>query len=113
MFEIHSFLDLIFFVLAVAAFGMCAWALFHAIRTPARAFAMAQKLSKKLWLLFLSLATLFTFAAVVGYAGLTAISFFTIISVVASGVYLADVKPAVGEIGRGGRGGNNGPYGPW
>ncbi|WP_248962531.1 DUF2516 family protein [Sphaerisporangium perillae] len=109
MFGIHTFLDLIFWVLAVAAFGMCAWALVHAIRTPARAFAVAGKLSKKMWLLILGLATLFAFAAAVQY--LSVLSIFTIASVIGSGVYLADVKPAVGEIGKGG--GNSGPYGPW
>ncbi|MEU8265546.1 DUF2516 family protein [Sphaerisporangium sp. NPDC049002] len=109
MFEIHGFLDLIFWVLAIGAFGLCAWALIHALRTPARAFAMAGKLNKRLWLLILGLATLFSFAAAVKY--LSVLSIFTVASVIGSGIYLADVKPAVGEIGKGG--GNSGPYGPW
>jgi hypothetical protein len=109
MFEIHGVLDLIFWVLAIGAFGLCAWALVHALRTPARAFAQAGKLNKRLWLLILALATLFSFAAAVQY--LSVLSIFTIASVIGSGIYLADVKPAVGEIGKGG--GNNGPYGPW
>ncbi|MEV7966578.1 DUF2516 family protein [Sphaerisporangium sp. NPDC088356] len=109
MLEIHGFLDLIFWVLAVGAFLLCVWALVHAVRTPARAFAMAGKLNKRLWLLILGLATLFSFAAAVQY--LSVLSIFTIASVIGSGIYLADVKPAVGEIGRGG--GNSGPYGPW
>jgi hypothetical protein len=111
MLEIHGALSLIFWLLAVGAFLLCGWALIHALRTPARAFAMAGKLSKKLWLLILGLATLFTFAAAVQWGGLTALSIFTVASVVGSGVYLADVKPAVGEIGKGG--GSSGPYGPW
>ncbi|GGK94973.1 hypothetical protein Sme01_57760 [Sphaerisporangium melleum] len=111
MLQIHGVLDLIFWVLAIAAFCMCAWALFHAIRTPARAFAIAGKLSKPAWLAILGLAALFSFAAAVGYLG--TLSIFTIASVIASGVYLADVKPAVGEIGRGGSSGSSGPYGPW
>ncbi|MFC4590653.1 DUF2516 family protein [Sphaerisporangium corydalis] len=110
MFEIHGVLDLIFWLLAIGAFGLCAWALFHALRTPARAFAVAGKLNKRLWLLILGLATLFSFAAAVQY--LSVLSIFTIASVIGSGVYLADVKPAVGEIGKGG-GSGNGPYGPW
>ncbi|MDH2426973.1 DUF2516 family protein [Sphaerisporangium sp. TRM90804] len=109
MIEIHSALDLIFWVLAIGAFGLCAWALFHAVRTPARSFAMAGKLSKKLWLLILILGSLFSFAAAVQY--LNVLSIFTIASVIGSGIYLADVKPAVNEIGRGNSGG--GPYGGW
>src|SRR5690242_15440075 len=111
MLQSHGVLDLIFWVLAIAAFCMCAWSLFHAIRTPARAFAIACKLSKPAWLPILGLAALSSSAAAVDYLG--KLSIFTIASVIASGVYLADVKPAVGEIGRGGSSGSSGPYGPW
>ena len=38
------------------------------------------------------------------------LSIFTIASVIAAGIYLADVRPAVKGIGKGG---NQGPYGPW
>ncbi|GII67313.1 membrane protein [Sphaerisporangium krabiense] len=110
MFQIYGALDLIFLVLGIAAFGLCAWALFHALKTPARAFALAGKLKKQIWLLILGLASLFTFASVVGWGGLTVLSIFTVASVIGAGVYLADVKPAVNEIGKGG---NSGPYGPW
>ncbi|RCG31899.1 DUF2516 family protein [Sphaerisporangium album] len=108
MFEVHGVLDLIFWLLAVAALVMCVWALVHAVATPARAFAVAGKLSKQLWLLILGFATLFAFAAAVRY--LSVLSIFTIASVIGSGIYLADVKPAVKDIGKGG---NSGPYGPW
>ncbi|MFD0888326.1 DUF2516 family protein [Streptosporangium algeriense] len=106
-------LDLVFWVLSIIAFGMSAWALFHAVRTPARAFAITGKQTKKLWLIFLGLAALFSFASAVGYfgIGLGQLNFFAVLSVVAAGVYLADVKPAVSEVGKGG--GNQGPYGPW
>ncbi|MFC6080203.1 DUF2516 family protein [Sphaerisporangium aureirubrum] len=111
MFQIHGVLDLIFWVLAIGALGLCVWALVHALRTPARAFAVAGKLKKQLWLLILGFATLFSFAAVVQY--LPTLSIFVIASVIGSGIYLADVKPAVNEIGRGNGGGSSGPYGPW
>ncbi|MEV7005326.1 DUF2516 family protein [Streptosporangium sp. NPDC051022] len=105
-------LNLIFWVLSVIAFGMSAWALIHSARTPARAFAVTGKQTKKLWLIILSLATLFSFASAVGYfgGGLGQLNFLTIAAVVAAGIYLADVKPAVSEVGKGG---NHGPYGPW
>ncbi|MFF4417558.1 DUF2516 family protein [Streptosporangium sp. NPDC001559] len=105
-------LDLVFWVLSIIAFGMSAWALFHATRTPVRAFAVTGKQSKRFWLIVLGLAALFSFASAVGYfgIGLGQLNIFAIASVVASGIYLADVKPAVSEIGKGG---NQGPYGPW
>ncbi|GLX95836.1 DUF2516 family protein [Herbidospora sp. NEAU-GS84] len=111
---LYGVLDLIFLGLAIAAFGMSVWALIHAIRTPARAFQAAGKLNKNLWMLFTGLATIFTLASAAGYmgGGLNMLNIFTIASVIASGIYLADVKPAVSEY-KGGGGGNQGPYGPW
>lgn len=112
MIQIHGVLDLIFWVLAIGAFAMSAWALVHAVRTPARAFAVAGKQSKKLWLIILSVAALFSFASAVGYfgIGLGQLNLFAIAAVIAAGIYLADVKPAVSEVGKGG---SSGPYGPW
>ncbi|MFC4061617.1 DUF2516 family protein [Planomonospora corallina] len=107
-FGIYGVLELIFWALAIGAFAMSAWALVHALKTPARAFAVTGKQSKQLWTIILSLSTLFSFAGAVRY--LDSIGFLMIISVIAAGVYLADVRPAVREIGKGG---NSGPYGPW
>src|SRR5262245_24593624 len=108
----YSILTLIFLLLGLAAFIMTVIALVHAFRTPPRSFAVAGKQTKQLWLIILGFATLFTFAAAVGYiAILGSGGIFVIAAVIASGIYLADVKPAVNEY-RGG-GGNNGPYGPW
>ncbi|MFF5211641.1 DUF2516 family protein [Streptosporangium sp. NPDC000396] len=112
MIQIHGVLDLIFWVLAIGAFAMSVWALVHAVKTPARAFAVTGKQSKKLWLIILGLSTLFSFASAAGYfgIGLGQLNLFAIASVIAAGIYLADVKPAVSEVGKGG---NSGPYGPW
>ncbi|SDQ81117.1 DUF2516 family protein [Thermostaphylospora chromogena] len=106
MIEIHGILDLIFWLLAIGAFAMAAYAFVHALRTPTRAFAITGKQTKKLWMIILGFAVLFAFAAAVQY--LHTLSIFTIASVIASGIYLADVRPAVSEIGKGG---NSGPYG--
>jgi Protein of unknown function (DUF2516). len=106
---IHSVLDLIFWILGIGAFVLCVWALVHALRTPARNFAIAGKLTKNIWLAILGFATLFTFAAATLY--ISTIGILTVAAVIAAGVYLADVKPAVSEHGRGR--GNEGPYGPW
>jgi hypothetical protein len=108
---IHGVLDLIFWVLSIAAFAMSGYALFHGARTPARAFAVAGKRTKRFWMIILALAALFSFSSAVGYfgIGLGQLNIFAIASVIAAGVYLADVKPAVSEVGRGGAG----PYGGW
>ncbi|WP_155355556.1 DUF2516 family protein [Acrocarpospora macrocephala] len=111
-------LDLVFWAISLAALGMSGWALLHAIRIPAPAFKSAGKLTKNLWTLFLGLATFFTFVAAFGsFFGIHLFDFsrlniFTIAAVIASGIYLADVKPAVNEY-RGGGSSNQGPYGPW
>jgi hypothetical protein len=110
MFGVYGVLDLIFWLLAVGALILTVWALIHAVRTPSQNFAIAGKQTKRLWLAILGFATLFAFAGAVGYLG--SISFFVVAAVIAAGIYLADVKPAVNEQ-KGGRGGNSGPYGPW
>ncbi|GAA1280191.1 membrane protein [Planotetraspora silvatica] len=106
---VNGVLDLIFWLLSVGALILSAWALIHAIRIPKSAFPAAGKQTKPLWLVILGFATLFTFAAAVRY--LTPLSIFTIAAVIAAGIYLADVKPAVNGYRKGG--GNQGPYGPW
>jgi len=52
-------------------------------------------------------------AALLGILGLgRGTGFLAIVAIVAAGVYLADVKPALDQVmGRGQ--GNQGPYGPW
>lgn len=119
---INGGLNLLFLALAGIIFVMSIYALVHALRVPANAFAAAGKLQKNLWLVILVLATLFSAAGAWSYfqaflyiggaafAGI-GLGFFSILSVIAAAVYIVDVKPAV--KGMGGRGGNNGPYGPW
>jgi hypothetical protein len=110
--SVNNLLSLIFWLLSIGAFILSVWALIHAVRVPSRAFAAAGKQTKQLWLIILGFATLFTFAAAVNFGGTGASlpSLFTIAAVIAAGIYLADVKPAVNEYRSGG---NQGPYGPW
>jgi hypothetical protein len=118
---INGVFNLLFLVLAAVFFGMSVYALVHAIRVPTPAFTSAGKLQKKIWLLILVLATLFSAAGAWGYLNAflafggeeflgIGLGFFSIIAVIAATVYIVDVKPAV--KGMGGRG-NSGPYGPW
>ncbi|NUR86770.1 MAG: DUF2516 family protein [Nonomuraea sp.] len=124
---INSVLNLLFLVLAAAILGMSAYALVHALRVSAGAFQAAGKLNKNLWLLILAVATLVSGAvawlylgafmaiggaAFIGLQVLFSGGIFTIAAIVASAIYLVDVRPAV--QGMGGRGGSSsGPYGPW
>ena len=98
-----------FVALAVAAFGVEAWAFIDGIIRPAPAFVAAGKLTKPLWLIILGVAFVLGLYSA-AYGG--AVGFLSVIAFVASAVYLADVRPKVREFKRG-RSTHNGPYGPW
>lgn len=102
-------------VLAVLAFGMEVYALVDAARTRADAFAAAGKLTKGKWTAILAVAAALGFLALpLGGGGmLSSLGMLSIVAVVASAVYLVDVKPAVRQIRGGGGRGSSGPYGPW
>ncbi|GGK50977.1 DUF2516 family protein [Nocardia camponoti] len=82
----------------LVALGMTVFALVHAVRQRQDAFTATGKLSKPAWLAILAGSLLLLLLAA-GSFGLLAF-----IAVVASGVYLADVRPKVDEIQRGGSG---------
>ncbi|MFZ0159312.1 MAG: DUF2516 family protein [Kineosporiaceae bacterium] len=104
--------DYVIVALAVAAFVMEAYALIDATRTRSDAFVAAGKLTKQKWVAILAVAAAFGFISLpIGGGGrMNSLGFLSIVAVVASAVYLVDVKPAVRQI-RGG--GSSGPYGPW
>ncbi|WP_129338877.1 DUF2516 family protein [Cellulomonas endophytica] len=101
----------IFLLLGLVVLGMAVWGLVDLLRRPAAAFVSAGKLTKTKWGLILGAATLLSFATL-GAGGLP---FLALLSAVAAGVYLADVKPAIEPYSRrGGRGpSGGGPYGGW
>jgi hypothetical protein len=93
--------------LSVVALGVEAYALVDCVRRRPDAFVAAGKRTKQFWLLVTGVAVLFGFVALGG------VGFLAIVAVIAAGVYLADVKPALDQVmGRGG-GRTDGPYGPW
>ncbi|KGN34340.1 hypothetical protein N802_13425 [Knoellia sinensis KCTC 19936] len=100
----------VLFALTIAALAVEAYAFVHALKTRPDAFAAAGKRTKNFWLAVTGLAVLLGFVALGG-----TILFLAIIGVVAAGIYLADVKPAVDSVQGRGRGNNlhQGPYGPW
>lgn len=96
-------------VLTVAALALEVFAFVHALRTRPDAFVAAGKRTKNFWLAVTGVAVL------VGFVSVGGLGLLTILGVVAAGVYLADVKPAVDAVQGRGRGNNvhQGPYGPW
>lgn len=93
--------------LGVAALALECWAFVDALRRRPDAFVAADKRTKGFWLAVtgVALAVGFVFLFSVG-------SMFGLLAVVAAGIYLADVRPALDRVmGRGN--GRQGPYGPW
>jgi len=97
--------SLVLLVLGLAALALQGFALIDAIRMRPDAFPAAGKQTKMIWLAILGVATAIGFVSVFG-----PLNIFNLIGVVAAGVYLADVRPAVRGIAGGG---GSGPYGRW
>jgi Protein of unknown function (DUF2516) len=94
-------------VLSLAALGVELYALVDCARRRSDAFTAAGKRTKGFWLAVTMVAFLLGFVSVGGLGGILAI-----VAVIAAGVYLADVKPALDQVmGKGRR--SDGPYGPW
>ena len=101
----------------LAEFGLAVWALGDALLHRAGTYVAAGKLTKPKWLAILAFALVFVllgspFDEVVDVPAYDPISLLPIIAVVASSVYLADVRPALRSMrGHGGR--RQRPYAPW
>ena len=99
----------IMLVLTLAALAGEAFAFIHALKTRADAFVAAGKRTKNFWMAVTGVATLLGFVSLGRGLG-----FLAILGIVAAGVYLADVRPAVEQVqGRGRNNTRQGPYGPW
>ncbi|MFE3460137.1 DUF2516 family protein [Nocardiopsis aegyptia] len=96
---------LIWMAIYTATFVASLYALIEALRTPASAFEIMDKQNKRLWVILTGAATGVSLLAV-----LTGTGFLVIMGLVATLIFLLDVRPAV-KGSQGGR--NNGPYGPW
>jgi hypothetical protein len=89
-----SFDALLFLVLTWAALGLGAWAFIDALVRPAPGYVAAGKLTKPGWLAITGIAVV-----VIYFFGL--MSFFGLPALIASIVYLVDVRPAVRGLKRG------------
>ncbi|WP_285758776.1 DUF2516 family protein [Nocardiopsis ansamitocini] len=99
-----TFMDLLFRAIFLAIFVTSLYALVEAARTPAQAFPAMDKQTKGLWVGLLSLGSLLSLSATLGYG-----AFLVFLSLVVALIFMLDVRPAVRSITRPG----DGPYGPW
>lgn len=100
-----SIQSLILFAFGVAAVGLSVFGLVDALRHRPDAFTAAGKRTKNFWLAVLGVAVALSLVSV-----FAAFSLPWILAVLGSGVYAADVHPALRRVmGRGSS--NNGPYG--
>ena len=87
----------IVFALSVVALGVEVYAFVDCVRRRPDAFPAAGKRTKSFWLIVTVIAMLLGIVSLGGLPGLLAI-----VAVIAAGVYLADVKPALDQVmGRG------------
>jgi len=99
--------NFIAFVFGVAALGLAVFGLVDALRHRPDAFSAAGKASKNIWLAVLGVAVALSFVSVS-----SAFSLPWILAVVGSGVYVADVRPALRQVtGRGSS--SDGPATRW
>ena len=99
---------LIELVFAVAGLALSVFGLVDALRVRPDAFPAAGKATKTIWLAVLGVAVALSYVSI--YPSPNPFSLPWILAVVGSGVYAADVRPALRRvIGRGSS--NNGPYG--
>jgi hypothetical protein len=109
MFNLNGAQGLVLVVLGALALAMQAFALVDAVRHRPDAFTAAGKRTKQFWVIVLAVATALGFVSL-----LNPLNIFGLIAVVAAGIYLADVRPALRQVsGRGGGSQHMGPYGPW
>lgn len=112
---VYGPLNYFFVALAVAAFGVEAWAFIDAIIRPTAAFLAAAsmmggtllgRLTKPIWLIILGVAFVLGLYSA-AYGGVT--GFLSVLAFVAAATYLAAVRPKAKEFRKGGRS-NSGPY---
>ena len=94
-------------VLTLAALALEVFAFVHALKTRPDAFVAAGKRTKQFWMAVTGVAIL------LGFVSLGGLGLLAILGVVAAGVYLADVRPAVETVQGRGNNSHQGPYGPW
>jgi hypothetical protein len=88
-------------VIYVALIALRVWSVVDCLTRKAAAFPAANKLTKPAWAAILLIAGVLGTLLGPPATPSTTVSVFSLISVVASAIYLADVRPAVREISGG------------
>jgi hypothetical protein len=111
MFSVAGLQGLILLVMAVVVLGMQGYALVDAARQKPQVFVAAGKLTKQKWMIILGISLAFGLLGFPSsFLSLGVLGILYLAAVVAAGVYLVDVRPALRSVSGGGR---SGPYGPW
>ena len=95
-----SFQFYLFWALALGALALHVYALADALRQRTDAFPSTGNQTKPIWLGILGVAVAVGVLSLPNF--LSPVNLFSIIALIASGVYLAKVRPAIREITRGG-----------
>jgi Protein of unknown function (DUF2516) len=96
----------VFLALLLLSLGVKVFAVADAVRHKPQSYVAAGKRTKNLWLAIVGVSL------AVQVVTLDPLNFLNILGLVASAVYLADVRPALRQVsGQGGT--SSGPYGPW
>ena len=101
---------IVYEVLGLAALALAVYSFVDACRYPQQAYVAAGKLTKTWWLVILGVS------AAVAFATMSPLGLVGLIGIVACGVYLADVRPALRAVSprrRNRRASGSGPYGSW
>ncbi len=98
----------ILLALTLAESGLVLVALTDAVRRRQASFVAAGKQTKQRWLIFLGVAAVIVLLMLTSLLG--PLNFLSLLAVVAAGVYLVDVRPALRQVEGGGpgRGGGRG-----
>ena len=96
--NLYDWTDLVLFWGCVA---LRVWAFADCLTRKSAAFPAADKLTKPAWAVILLIAGLLGSYFGQPYAPSRVLGVFSLVSIVAAGVYLADVRPAVREISGG------------
>lgn len=91
-------------VLSVASLALSLFSLIHAALTKPRVFIAADKRTKGFWLIVTGIAVIIAFLSLPGGAVGRSL-LLIILPLIAAGIYLTDVRPALKEYSKRGRGG--------
>jgi len=105
-----SLQQLVLLALGLVLLGIEVFAFVEASRAKPEAYLAAGKRTKGFWLGITGVALALGF---VSFLNILAFSIFAILAIVAAGIFLADVRPALQAVQGRGRGTTSGPYGPW